>query len=312
MSAPARILVTPRSLTADDGVSRHPSLAPLRAHGFELVAGPPGRLPRPDELPELLDGAVGWLAGVERISADVLSSAGSLRVIARNGTGADSIDLEAATGLGIRVITAPGANAQGVAELALALALASVRDIVAADRTMKAGGWTRTSARELSELRVGVAGYGAIGRRVATLFAAVGAEVRIYDPWALEPVAHRRVGSLEELAETSDVLSLHAPPPADGSALVTAHLLERVPPGAILINTARSALVDADAVARALDDGRLGAYAVDAFDTEPPVLDRLLRHERTIMTPHIGGFTAASVQRATDAAVAALVTALAS
>ena len=310
MSAAGRILVTPRSLTAGDGLGRHSSLEPLRERGFHLIAGPAGRTPGEDELIALLTGVVGWLAGVEPITDRVLTSTSHLRAIARNGTGADNIDLASASTHGVQVMTAPGVNAQGVAELATTLTLAAMRDVVRSDRVMKAGGWERTPAREFAELRVGVVGYGAIGQRVAGLFTALGAEVRFFDPFAPEQVAHTRVERLTHLVEWVNVLSLHAPPSTDGSALVDATLLGHMADDTILVNTARSALVDPEAVANALDSGRLRAYAVDAFDTEPPELDRLLRHDRTLLTPHAGGYTEASVRRATDAAVSNLVRAL--
>lgn len=307
-----RILVTPRSLTQGGDLAAVPELAPLRERGFELVAGPAGRMPTGEELPALLDGVTGWLAGVESITADVLAGASGLRVISRNGTGADAIDLAAAEQHGIAVLTAPGANARGVAELALTLGLAALRDIVRGDRSVRSGGWHRSRGRELADLRVGVVGYGAIGRRVADLFTAVGAQVVVYDLFVTGDIPHARAGTLAELAAAADLLTLHAPPPDDGAPLVDAAFLAGVVPGTILVNTARSALVDPEAVADALESGLLTAYAVDAFDAEPPTLDRLLRHEKTILTAHIGGFTDASVRRATEAAVTNLLAALSS
>jgi len=106
---------------------------------------------------------------------------------------------------------------------------------------------------------------------------------------------------LDALIARCDVVSLHAPPGA--RPLLDADRLARVRPGTVLVNTARSALVDDAAVLAALEDGRLAAYAVDAFDSEPPVLTPLLRHERVVATPHVGGFTGASVRRATATAV---------
>lgn len=306
-----RILVTPRSLTAGDDLVDNPYLRPLVDAGFELVAGPAGKAPTEAELRELVPDIVGWLAGVEPIGAPVFDAATKLRVIARNGTGSESIDAVAAHAHGVAVLTAPGANAQGVAELALTLGLTALRDVVRSDRAMRAGGWQRSAARELGDVRVGVLGYGAIGRKVATLFSAVGAPVSFHDPFAQGDFSHPRIDSLAELAESADVLSLHTPPQPEGPT-VTRELLATMPVGAILVNTARSALVDPDAVADALDSGRLAAYAVDAFDQEPPVRDRLLLHERTIMTPHLGGFTDASVRRATEAAVQNLLGALTS
>jgi D-3-phosphoglycerate dehydrogenase len=301
-----RILVTPRSLTAA-GLDHQPDLEPLRAAGFELVAGPAGRTPTEDELLQLVPGVTGWLAGVEQISARVLAAADSLRVLSRNGVGADAVDLQAAESHGIRVELARGANARGVAELAVLLTLAALRSLPQSHAALKAGRWERTLGREMPDVTLGVVGFGAVGRIVAGLASAMGATVLAYDPFTpVLPESGATAATLEELFTRSDVVSLHSPPPADGRPLVGASLLGLLPRGAALINTARSALVDDDAVLSALDSGALSAYAVDAFASEPPTITPLLAHERTILSPHLGGYTDASVRRATQQAVANL------
>jgi D-3-phosphoglycerate dehydrogenase len=302
-----RILVTPRSVT-QGGLDAVPELEPLRAAGFDLVSGPPGLRPSEEQLLRLVPGCVGWLAGVETIGARVLAAAEGLRVISRNGTGVDNVDLAAAADAGIVVARAAGANAQGVAELAVTLALAVLRDVPRSAAELREGRWSRRPARELGELRIGVVGLGAVGARVAALFAALGATVVGYDPF-VESAAVPSV-PFERLLAESDVISLHVPPLPTGP-LVTARELDMVPRGAVLVNTARAALVDDAAVLSALEGGRLSAYAVDAFDTEPPEPSPLLAHPAVLATPHLGGYTAASVRRAVAAAVANLLTELA-
>lgn len=300
----ARILVTPRSLTqlAPDCAE----LAPLTAAGYELVFAPAGATPTEQQLLEIAPGCVGWLAGVERISARVIEAASSVRVIARNGVGTDSIDMDAASRAGIVVTTAAGANAQGVAELALALGLACLRQVPWSAAAVRAGGWDRWVAKEVGEITVGIVGLGAIGRRVGAAFAALGATVVGFDPFsAAEGI---RSVPLDELLRVSDLVTLHAPPPEDGSALIDAASLASMRHGAVLVNTARASLVDDRAVLAALESARLGAYAVDAFATEPPELTPLLLHDRVIATPHIGAYTSASVRRATSMAVESLLT----
>jgi D-3-phosphoglycerate dehydrogenase / 2-oxoglutarate reductase len=302
-NTPTRILVTPRSLT-EAGLDTVPELKPLRASGYQLVAGPAGRLPTEEELLELVPGCVGWLAGIERIGARVLEAAEDLRVISRNGTGTDAIDLVAAERAGVRVERAAGANAQGVAELALALALSALRHVPWSAAALRTGGWRRWQGQELQDCTVGVVGLGAIGRRVAGLFDSLGSRIVGYDPFAsAEQVAPIRLVDLDELLASSDIVSLHAPPPADGRPLLDAARLDVIARGAVLVNTARSSLVDDDAVLAALEDGTLSAYAVDAFDSEPPEVTALLQHERVLATPHIGGYTTGSVRRATTVAV---------
>lgn len=307
MSPKARVLVTPRSLT-ERGLDAVGELDPLRNAGFELISGPPGRLPTEDALLGLVPGCVGWLAGVEPISERVLCATTQLRVISRNGGGTDSIDMAAAERAGVRVERAAGANAQGVAELTLALALCGLRYVWSTSAALRQGRWERSLGSELAECTMGVVGLGAVGRRAADLFAMLGADVVAYDPF----VSHGsvRLVGLDDLLATSQVVSLHCPPSQDGRALIDADRLAGVARGTVLVNTARSALVDDDAVLAALEDGTLAAYAVDAFDREPPDLTPLLRHPRVIATPHIGGYTSASVSRSTSQAVDNIVTVL--
>lgn len=303
----SRILVTPRSLTR----APVPELAPLEEAGHTLVFSTPGTLPGEEELRRLVPGCVGWLAGVEPITAHVLEAADALVAISRNGVGVDNVDLEAASERSIAVLRATGANASGVAELTLALALAALREIPRHDAAVKSGSLERFRGGELAGRTLGVVGIGAIGRIVAELGAALGMRVLAYDiapPDGLPPgVAFTE---LDDVVAASDVLTLHCPPLPDGRPLLGAPELERLRPGAVLVNTARAALLDAAAVLAALERGALRAYATDAID-DPAEDAALLRHPRTIATPHIGSYTDESVARTTEAAVANLLVALA-
>lgn len=294
------ILVTARSLTAA-GLDSIRELDPLREAGFELRGGPAGRRPTEDELRDLVDGCVGWLAGTEHITAAAMSSAGDLRVISRYGVGVDAIDLDAAARLGIVVERAVGGNARGVAELTLGLMLSTLRGVSPSHRALLQGRWERFEGRELGECVIGIVGLGSIGRIVKSLTAPLAAEVLTHDP-----AAPAESTPLHELLARSDVVTLHCPPPEDGTALIGAEQLALMPTGAVLINTARSALVDDDAVMAALTDGDLAGYAVDAFDEEPPPVTALLDHPNVVATAHIGALTRASGRRTATVAVANL------
>ena len=300
MNRSTRVLVTPRSLT-EGGLDAVRELDPLRHRGFELVSVQPGRLPTEDELLDVVPGCVAWLAGVERISDRVLRAATDLRVISRNGTGTDSIDMAAAERAGVSVERAAGANAQGVAELTLALTLCALRHVSWTSAALREGRWERSQGSELAGCTVGVVGLGAVGLRVAEVFATLGSDVVAHDPFVSD--ASLRLVSLDELLAMSQVVSLHCPASPDGHALIDASRLAVMTRATVLINTARSSLVDDDAVLAALQDGSLAAYAVDAFDSEPPEVTALLRHPHVIATPHLGGYTTASVRRATTQAV---------
>lgn len=303
-SHPRIILVTPRSLT-DASEEGNRELRRLRDVGYDLIFSPPGRIPTEAELRELVPGISGWIAGVEPITAEIMDAANDLRVIARNGAGIDNIDLSAAEAKHITVTRAAGANAQGVAELTLALALTCLRNIPWAAAAVRAGQWVRWPARELADVTVGVVGLGAIGQKVAAMFSALGARVVGFDPFASSPSIE--LMTLEQLLEHSDVVTFHAPPPENGLPLLDSTRILLLRAGAIVINTARASLVDADAMLVALNEEQLSAYAVDAFASEPPELTPLLLHPRVVATPHLGAFTTASINRATSAAVTSII-----
>ena len=304
------VLVTPRSLTEGSGIAY---LGPVEAAGYRVVLGPRGRQPSEDELADLLPGCVGYIAGAERIGSKALSTAGSLRVISRNGSGIDNIDLAATDARGIAVLRAIGANAQGVAELAIALILDALRQVSAADRALRAGAWDRPIGREAARRQLGIVGYGAIGQRVGELARLLGMTSLVYDP-ARSPDTMANglvfVARLEEVLAACSIVTLHCPPAPDGRHLIGTAELARMPRGAVLVNTARWSLVDRDAVLAALDDGTLNAYATDTFEHEPPGKDPIVEHPRTIVTPHLGAATVESVQRAAEAAVNNLLEAL--
>lgn len=305
-----RILITPRSLSA----GMHPALAPLQAAGFELVMPAPGATPSEAQLMDAVPGCVGWLAGVEPVSEAVIDAATDLRVISRNGTGIDSLPLAALERHGIALRKAEGTNARGVSELALCLALAGMRDIVPTHEGMRQGNWPRRLGTEMQGARVGVVGLGAIGAAFARFCLLLGAEVTGHDPFAPQDRlldAHFTRAGLSETLNGANLVSLHAPMPADGRPLLGAAELDWLAPGAVLVNTARAGLVDEAALLEALQRGQISTYATDVFHTEPPRPTPLLAHPRVVMTTHIGGFTGASVERSTEAAVANLLDVLA-
>lgn len=291
-----KVLVTPRSLKSPD----HPALRPLREAGYEIVIPTPGVSPDPATLKRVLPGCAGWLAGVEKIAADVLEAGGELRIISRNGVGVDNIDLDAAKRLGIAVANTPGANARGVAELALGLILAVARGIAAADASIRAGGWERSQGRELEGGTLGVVGCGQIGRILSRMAIGIGMNVVGYDlyPDASFRLEGFRYVNPEELARRSDVVSVHIP--GGDRPFVDREFLSLLRDNAILVNTARASAVDEAAVIEALDSGRLFGYGVDAFSEEPPGVTALTSHARVVSTSHVGGFTAESVMRSAE------------
>ena len=309
MSTTAKILITPRALTRDG----HPALDQLRAAGYTLVFSRAGQTPTESELLQLVPDCVGWLAGVESVSAAVIDAAPSLKAISRNGTGVDNLPMEALKQKGVAVVRAEGANARGVAELAVTLMLSALRYVPTIDAAMKAGNWQRVLGREIEDRVVAVVGYGRIGSEFAKMACGLGARVRAYDPFVTQPA--RPVGDFTwhpefDLLDGADVVSLHAPGRSDGQALIGAVELACLAPGAVVVNTARASLVSADAMLAALDSGQISTYATDVFEQEPPLPTPLLAHPNVIRTSHIGGYTEESVTRATTTAVENLLRAL--
>jgi D-3-phosphoglycerate dehydrogenase len=298
-----RILVTPRSLAG----SEHPAIQVLRDQGWEIIFGPRGRLPDETELLKLVPGCEGWLAGVEQITIRVLAVAKQLQVISRNGSGTDNIALEEAKRRGIAVLSAAGANAQGVAELTLGLALAAIRHFHLADRSLKEGKWARMLGSELKGKQVLVVGFGKIGRLVAHLLAGFGSSVSVVEPMEVATEPFFKV-ELATGIRSADLVTLHCPPLPEGSPLITAELIKSSRLGLILINCARRLLVDECAVLDGLETGQVGIYASDVFEEADAESAALVGHPKVIATPHLGAYTKESVDRAALEAAENLIT----
>ena len=304
-----KILVTPRSLTREGD----PALELLKKAGYQLVLSTPGKAPDEEELIRLLPGCVGWLAGVEKISERVLKTARGLKAISRNGTGVDSIDLDACRKLGIPVLRAEGANARGVAELTIALLLSLMRSLPFSDSRMKAGGWERRQGVELEGRILGVIGCGKIGKLVSRFALALDMRVTGYDAYpdsSFLPSSQFRWASQEEVLREAHAVTLHCPHTPGEKPIIDRAAIAAMRKGVYLINTARAGLVDDAAVLEGIEQGLIAGYAVDAFDREPPEPRPLFASEKVITTPHIGAFTAESVSRATRMAVENLLGAL--
>jgi D-3-phosphoglycerate dehydrogenase / 2-oxoglutarate reductase len=240
------------------------------------------------------------LRGSKPITARVLAASSHLKLVAKNGAGVDSVDLDAAKQLGIAVRVASGANADAVAEHAIAMMLALTRNLAVLDAKVKSGGWEGTSyqGRDFRGSVVGIVGYGAIGKSTANLARALGARVLMHrlsnpagtaDDFEIE-------SSFEKLLTRVDILSLHCPLTEQTRGLVGRSQLQSMKQGSLLINTARGGIVDEAALAEALTDGaykRLAGAGLDTFAHEPIEPDHpLLKMSNVILTPHVAGVTA--------------------
>jgi len=230
-----------------------------------------------------------------RFTAEVLERL-SCRAIVRAGIGVDSVDLETAGRLGYVVAYVPDYGTEAVAQHTLALALAATRRLVEADSIVRSGGWGFAELRPLhlpSTMTAGMVGFGRIGRRVADLLLAVGFQrVLAHDAYVTPEGDGIEACGPEEVFSMSDLVTLHAPGPADGRPLVGAAELASMKPGSILINTARGSLVDGDALVEALQAGAPRLAALDVFQPEPPDLSKFAPVlGRMILSPHTGWYT---------------------
>jgi phosphoglycerate dehydrogenase-like enzyme len=234
-------------------------------------------------------------------TAAMIQAAQRLKLIQKIGVGVNTIDLEAAKARGIPVCNLPGTNARAVAELTLALMLATLRRLPRFDAAMRAGGWSdpllQDGLGELGGRVVGLVGYGAIPRLLAPVLAALGCRL-IYTTRGPKPDALGEWRSLAALLDEADIVSLHLPLTEETAHLIDAAALARMKPGAVLINTARGGLVDQTALTEALRSGRLAAAGLDVFDTEPPdFAAALFRLPNVVLSPHIAWLTTGTFDR---------------
>ena len=279
----------------------------LRKHGLDVeVVGSLGER----ELVERIGEYEGLIVrSATKVTRPVIEAGQHLEVIGRAGAGVDSIDVDAATKRGVIVMNTPGGNTTAVAEHTLGLLLALARRLPAADVALKAGRWekTRLQGVELLGKVLGIVGLGRIGSEVARRALGFRMQVIAFDPYLTREAAERlsvESVELEELLARADFVTIHTPLTGDTRHLLGEAELERLKPGARIINCARGGLIDELALARAIQAGKVAGAALDVFEQEPPPPDHpLLKLEQVIVTPHLGA--------ATDEAQAAVALAIA-
>ena len=237
------------------------------------------------------------------VDAEALAAARRLKVVARAGVGLDNVDVKAATQAGVMVVNAPQSNIVSAAELAVGLLLAAARHIAPANAALKQGEWKRSkySGVELYEKTAGIVGLGRIGALVAQRLSAFGMHVIAYDPFVAAGRAAQmgvRLVGLDELLRTSDVISVHLPKTAETVGIIGADQLALVKPSVILINAARGGIVDEQALAAAIKEGRVAAAGLDVYAKEPCTDSPLFEFEQVVATPHLGASTDEAQEKA--------------
>ena len=255
------------------------------------------------EFAELLkDADVVVVRSRRRLDRCTIDRAPRLKVIARAGVGLDNVDVDYAVKRGITLLSTGDASTEAVAELTIGLMIALARRITELDRKMKRGNWCKNSGAgvELRGKTLGIIGLGRIGSRVAELARVFGMRVVAYDPYVSREKAER-LGvelkqRLEDLLRESDFVSIHAVLTEETEGMIGERELRLMKPTAYLVNTARGAIVDEEALARALEEGWIAGAALDVYEREPPS-SRLAGLENVILTPHVGASTVEAQKR---------------
>ncbi len=264
----------------------------------------------PDEICQFVGDAEVLVTQLAPLSAAMLERLPNLKLVAVSRGGPVNIDMAAARARGVRVVNTPGRNASAVAEFAIGAILAETRLIRVGHEALRAGEWrgdlyrADRTGRELSEMTVGVIGYGQIGSRVVKLLKAFGCRILVADPYVQLSATDRADGvthvQLDDLLAQADVTTLHARVTEETTGFIGRAQFAAMQPGTIFVNTARGPMVDYDALYDALVSGHLGGAMLETFAIEPAPPDwKLLQLPNVTLTPHIAG---ASVKTITIAA----------
>lgn len=287
-------------LTTSPGFGKHGRVPDLIAEkGWELVRC--ADTSKPDGgVSEHIARADYLVVGLVPVTAETMAQGKGLKGVLKHGVGVDNIDIPACTAAGVPVMNTPGANADAVAELAVGFMFGLARNMAAGNASVTSGGWNRQVGTQLGGKVLGIVGLGNIGKRLAKLARGLGMAVLATDPYADATFAAEwqvEIVDLDTLLARADYVSLHVFGGAGNTALINAEKLALMKPSACLMNLARGEVVDLDALAEALNAGRLGGAAIDAYVTEPPdVRHPIFAHPRAIFMPHSGADTKEAVE----------------
>lgn len=262
--------------------------------------------PDPNNYIEEMKNADGIIVRIGKMDRKIIEQCPNLKAIGRTGVGYDSVDIEAATEYGIPVVITPGANTHSVAEHALALIMALSKNIVETHNETKKGNFT--SARggnkifEVAEKKVGIIGFGNIGKDTAKLCAAVGMKVSAYDPVVprevIEEAGYEYYDDYKKLLADADIISLHVPLLPSTKNMITLNEMKSMKKTAVLINCSRGGLINEEDLIYALNNDIIAGAATDVFETEPPKEnDPLLNAKNIIYTPHTAAQTREAVMK---------------
>ena len=276
----------------------------LRERNVEVIELPPGS--KEDTLEQYIAEADGLITrGSVKITRLLMENNPRLKVVGVHGIGCDHVDLPAAKELGKVVCNTPDALTVTVAEMAMALTLALLRNIVSADKAVRKGEWSRKYSdligAELAGKNVGIIGLGRIGEATAHRMKAFGAEIGYWSR-TRKPEKEEEYGfkwmNLDELVTWSDIISLHIPATKETTKLITAEHIDQMKNGVYIVNTARGKVIDEEALIKALHSGKIRGAALDVFTNEPlSTTSPLCLMDNVILTPHLGASNLEGMQR---------------
>ena len=271
----------------------------LEKNGYILELNPFDRTMTEDELIERIKGASALVAGSDKVTKRVLEAGSpTLKIVAKQGVGYNTIDIEAAKELGIAVTITPGANSKSVADLTMGLILNAARNISGMDRAIRNNEWYRYTGCELNNKIIGIVGMGHIGGEVAKRAYAFGMRILAYDIYPRQDFIEKynvTYVSLEKLFKQSDVITLHAPAIKATENMINRDSLNLMKSTAILVNAARGELINEEDLYEALKNKKIGFAALDVYKNEPLKNSKLTELENIVFTAHAGAYTKSAI-----------------
>lgn len=266
----------------------------LKGYDFEILLNPYGRKLKEEEIVEMCKDAIGIIAGTETLNADIIAKLINLKIISRCGVGLDNVDIDTAKRLGIKIFNTPDAPTIAVAELTIGLILNLLRKINPMCTAIRKGKWEKLMGNLLYGKKVGIIGFGRIGRKVGLFLATLGCEVRYYDirdtELEIEEIRDRGYSfersDLDELLKKSDIITIHV---STNEQIIGKTKIKLMKEGAWLVNVSRGGVVDEEGLYQALKEGHLAGAALDVFEQEP-YIGFLKELDNIILTPHIGSY----------------------
>lgn len=291
-----KILITPRSFAKENDAP----LKLLLRHGYDIVRNDTGGILNETQMIERLMGCEGIILGVDPMNERVLKAAIDLKAIAKYGVGLDNVDLATCERRGIRVSRTTGANSTAVADYAFALMLTLARRVISIDHTCRLGDWSKVTTADVTGKRLGLLGFGAVGKEVAARAVGFSMEVLACDVVWDEAAAAKqniRYADVDTICTECDFISLHLPLLPDTRGIISRERIARMKPDAFLINTARGGLIDETALLEALLNRRIAGAGLDAFEQEPPSNPEWFTLDNVILGSHCAASTSGAIER---------------